>query len=176
MLFIKKKYRTLRLCVDYKQLNKVTIKNGYPLPRIDDLFDQLKGEAMFSKIDLRLRYHQVRIKEEDSSRLHSEPVDPEKLRAIMEWETPKNVDEMRSFMGLVGYYRRFIKNFSCIPYPITSLQKKGKKFKWTEQCEAGFEYLKQFLTHASVLNIVDPDKEFVVCTDGCKRGLGGFLM
>ena len=65
VLFVKKKDGTLRLCIDYRQLNKVTIKNMYPLPQIDDLFDQLKGETMFSKIDLRLGYHQVHNKEEE---------------------------------------------------------------------------------------------------------------
>ena len=65
VLFVKNKDDTLRLCIDYRQLNKVTIKNKYPLPRIDDLFDQLGGASIFSKIDLRLRYHQVRIKGED---------------------------------------------------------------------------------------------------------------
>ena len=63
-------------------------------------------------------------------------VDPKKLRAIMEWETPKNVDEVRSFMGLPGYYKRFIRNFSWISYPITSLQRKGKNFEWTKECVA----------------------------------------
>ena len=65
MLFIKKKDGTLRLCIDYRQLNKLTIKNKYPLPRIDDLFDQLKGASIFSKIDLRSGYHQLRIKDVD---------------------------------------------------------------------------------------------------------------
>jgi hypothetical protein len=65
VLFVKKKYGTLRLCIDYIQLNKVTIKNKYPLPRIDDIFDQMKGENIFPKIDLRSDYHQVRIKEEN---------------------------------------------------------------------------------------------------------------
>ena len=65
MLFIKKKDGTLRLCVDYRQLNKMTLKNKYPLPRIDDLFDQLKGASVFSNIDLRSRYHQLRIKDAD---------------------------------------------------------------------------------------------------------------
>jgi len=64
-LFVKKKDGTLRLCFDYRQLNKVTVKNRYPLPRIDDLFDQLKGVRVFSKIDLRSGYHQLRIKEQD---------------------------------------------------------------------------------------------------------------
>eukprot|EP00253_Pinus_taeda_P020236 PITA_20236 len=202
----------------------------YPLSRIDDLFGQLKGASMFSKIDLRSGYHQVCIREEGIFKTtfrtrsgHYEfvvvpfgltiapatfmclmnsvlrpysdkfvivfiddilievhylghivskdgiKVDPKKIRAIMEWEAPKNVDEVRSF-------RRFIKKFSHIAYPITSLQRKGKKFKWTKECEAIFEQLKQLLTHAPVLNIVDPDKEFVVCTNACKRGLGGVLM
>ena len=65
VLFVKKKDGTLRLCVDYRQLNKMTIKNKYPLPRIDDLFDQLKGASIFSKIDLRSRYHRLRIKDAD---------------------------------------------------------------------------------------------------------------
>ena len=65
VIFLKKKDGTMRLCIDYRQLNKMTIKNRYPLPRIDDLFDQLRGATVFSKIDLRSRYHQVRIKDED---------------------------------------------------------------------------------------------------------------
>ena len=65
MLFVKKKDGTLRLCVDYRQLNEMTVKNKYPLPWIDDLFDQLKGESVFSKIDLRSTYHQLRIKDTD---------------------------------------------------------------------------------------------------------------
>ena len=65
VIFVKKKDRTMQLCIDYRKLNKMTIKNRYPFPRIDDLFDQLRGATVFSKIDLRSGYHQVRIKEED---------------------------------------------------------------------------------------------------------------
>ena len=65
MLFVKKKDGTLRLCIDYRQLNKLTVKNKYPLPKIDDLFDQLKGASIFSKIDLRSGYRQLRIKDVD---------------------------------------------------------------------------------------------------------------
>ena len=65
VLFAKKKDKTLRLCVDYRKLNRVTIKNRYPLPRIDDLFDQLRGVQVYSKIDLRIGYHQLRVREAD---------------------------------------------------------------------------------------------------------------
>jgi hypothetical protein len=205
VLFVKNKYGTLRLCIDFRQLNKVTVKNKYPMPRIDDLFDQLKDARIFSKIDLRSGYHQVRIKEQDirktifrtrygdyeftvvpfglskaptiimclmngffreyldkfviifldeiliyykseedhenhlrmvlqvlrEHQLYAElrkcsfylkqihylghiiskdgiVVDPEKIESIREWSMPKNVTEVRLFMGLVGYYRRFI--------------------------------------------------------------------
>ena len=216
ILFVKKKDGTLRLCIDYRQVNKVMTKNMYPLPRIDDLFDQLKGATMFSNIDFRSRYHQVHIKEEDIYNnvlrtrygnyevfvvpfsLNDSPatfmclmnsmmppyldkffivfiddiliyyknkeehvehleivlrlqrqnqlyaylrkhsffqtqvhylghvvskegivVDPKNIREIMEWKALKNVDEVRSFMVLASYYRRFIENFSWIAYLIT---------------------------------------------------------
>jgi hypothetical protein len=85
------------------------------------------------------------------------------------------VAEVRSFMGLAGYYRRFIAGFSKIAHPITSLQRKEKKFQWTEECESSFQRLKQLLTSAPILKIADPNKDYVVCTDACKEGLGGVL-
>jgi hypothetical protein len=103
-------------------------------------------------------------------------VDPDKIGSIMEWPTPKEVLDIRSFMGLAGYYRIFIKGFSKIGCPITSLQKKGVKFTWTEECEERFQSLKHLLTHAPVLKIVDPKNDFLVCTDACKEGLEGVLM
>eukprot|EP00253_Pinus_taeda_P003281 PITA_03281 len=158
------------------QLNKVIIKNLYLFPRIDDFFDQVKGAATFSKIDLRSGYYQVHIKEEDiyktsfqtrkrENQLYAKlrkcrffqtevhylghvvskggiAVDPEKISAIMEWVAPQSVYKVTSFMGLAGYYRRFIRNFSQISYPITSLQRKGKKFEWTKEFKASFEQLK----------------------------------
>jgi hypothetical protein len=102
-------------------------------------------------------------------------VDPKKIEAIKGWLTPKNVSDAKSFMGLVGYYRRFIVGFSNIAHHITSLQKKGTKFEWTLKCENNFNLLKELLTCASVLNIVDPNEIFVVCTDTCNEGIGGFL-
>jgi hypothetical protein len=102
-------------------------------------------------------------------------VDPEKIEAIRGWPTPRNVIEVRSFMGLSSYYRRFIKGFSNIASPITSLKKKGVKFEWTSKCEERFQQLKDILTSAPILKIADLDEYFVVCTDACKEGLGGVL-
>jgi hypothetical protein len=102
-------------------------------------------------------------------------VDLENVQAIQEWPAPRNVTEVRSFMGLVGYYRRFIARFSRIAHAITSLQSKEKKFQWTERCESSFQQLKQLLTSAPILKIADPSKDYVVCTDACKEGLGGDL-
>jgi hypothetical protein len=99
-------------------------------------------------------------------------VDPEKIEAIKGWTTPKNVIEFRSFMGLDGYYIRFIAGFSRIAHPITSLQRKGNNFQWTEECEMSFQQLKQLLTSGPILNIADPNEYFVDCTNVCKEGLG----
>jgi hypothetical protein len=79
-------------------------------------------------------------------------------------------------MGLIGYYTRFIKGFSKIGCLITALQKKGIKFIWTSKCEERFQELKYLLTHAPMLNISDPDNDFLMCTDACKEGLRGVLM
>eukprot|EP00253_Pinus_taeda_P035941 PITA_35941 len=273
VLLVKKKDGTLCMCIDYRQLNKLMIKNKYPLPRIDELFNQVKGAKVFSKTDLRSGYHQIRIKEEDIaktafrtryghyefvvlpfgftnapatfmclmnsmfhrfldkfvlifiddiliySRSHEEhkkhlrmvlqtlrehqlyakfskcdffreeiqylghvitkegiAVDPEKIKMIMEWPIPKDVADIRSFMGLAGYYRRFVEGFSTIAYPITSLQKKGKVFKWTAECQQSFDRLKHLLTTAPILIKADPNKDYVVCTDASKEGVGGVLM
>jgi hypothetical protein len=102
-------------------------------------------------------------------------VDPEKIEAIRGWPMPRNVIEVRSFMGLMGYYRIFIKGFSNIASPITSLQKKGVKFIWTPKCEESFQQLKIILTSAPILKIADLDEDFVVCMDACKEGLDGVL-
>ncbi|KAK4390158.1 Transposon Tf2-12 polyprotein, partial [Sesamum angolense] len=215
VLFVKKKDRSMRLCVDYRQLNRITIKNKYPLSRIDDLLDQLKGATVFSKIDLRSGYWQLRIEEGsipkttyrtkyghykfvvmpfglmnalaafmslvnktlqpfldqfvivfiddiliDSTSRHvvskegAQP-DPAKVKAILEWEPPKNVSKVRSFLGLAGYYRRFVKDFSMVAKPLTNLVKKNAPFKWNDKSWKGymlcFEQLrpheKNYLTH-----------------------------
>jgi hypothetical protein len=237
-IFVKKKDQTLRMCMDYRPLNEVTIKNKYPLHRIDILFDQLTGARVFSKIDLRSGYHQIRIRPKDipkttfttryglfeylvmSFELMNAPapahftymmnsvfmpeldkfvvvfihdiliyskteeehakhlrivltrlrehqlyakfskcafwleeiqflghvlsangiaVDPSKVKDILEWKPPTTVHQVRSFLGLAGYYRRFIPDFSKIVKPITSLLKNDTKFNWSSKCNKAFE-------------------------------------
>jgi hypothetical protein len=87
---------------------------------------------------------------------------------------PKNVTKFRSFMDLAGYYKIFIVGFSKIAHPITSLQNKGVKFHWTLECGKSFQHLKNLLTSAPILRIVDPNEDFIICIDACK-GPGGFL-
>nr|GEZ61849.1 putative reverse transcriptase domain-containing protein [Tanacetum cinerariifolium] len=186
-----KKDGSMRLCIDYRELNKITIRNRYPLPRIDDLFDQLWGAMHFFKIDLRSGYHQLRVKEQDISKtafrtrydkfvimfiddilvfskskeehkdhlrtvlqtLRQEKLyakfskyefwlssvaflghivsaegimmDPAKVEAITKWPRPTSVTEVRSFLGLAGYYRRFVDGFSRLALPLTKLMRKG---------------------------------------------------
>jgi hypothetical protein len=93
----------------------------------------------------------------------------------MEWPVPKDVVDIQSFMGITGYYHRFIEGFSKITYPITSLQKKGIKFKWSKKCQDSFNKLKELLTTAPILKVADPDKDFTICVDASKERLGGVL-
>jgi hypothetical protein len=102
-------------------------------------------------------------------------VSSEKIESIREWSTPNNVIEVRSFMGLASYYRRFIGGFSNIAHPITSLQREGMKFQWTSDCERSFQHLKQLLTSTPILRIADPNEGFIACTNACNEGLGGVL-
>ncbi|KAL0539815.1 hypothetical protein IC582_024036 [Cucumis melo] len=273
VLFVKKKDGSMRLCIDYRELNKVTVKNRYPLPRIDDLFDQLQGATVFSKIDLRSGYHQLRIKDEDvpktafrsryghyefivmsfgltnapavfmdlmnrvfrefldtfvivfiddiliyskteaeheehlrmvlqtlrDNKLYAKfskcefwlkqvsflghvvskagvSVDPAKIEAVTGWTRPSTVSEVRSFLGLAGYYRRFVENFSRIATPLTQLTRKGAPFVWSKACEDSFQTLKQKLVTAPVLKVPDGSGSFVIYSDASKKGLGCVLM
>ncbi|XP_057849509.1 uncharacterized mitochondrial protein AtMg00860-like [Cryptomeria japonica] len=92
-------------------------------------------------------------------------VDPAKIEAIVDWPTPQNVLEIQSFMGLAGYYKKYVEGFSRIATPITSLQKKEKIFEWTKKCEDSFQLLKQKLTTAPVLTILDPNGHLIVIRD-----------
>jgi hypothetical protein len=103
-------------------------------------------------------------------------VDPSKVQDVMDWKPPKSVHQIRSFLGLVGYYRRFIPDFSRIAKPMTELLKKGVKFMWSEVCEKAFHTLRQHLTSAPVLVQPDNSKPFEVFCDASGTGLGCVLM
>jgi len=254
VLLVKKKDGSMSLCVDYRQLNNVTIKNRYPLPRIDDLMDQLVGAEVFSKIAFRTRYghHEYSVmpfgvtnapgvfmeymnrifhpyldqfvvvfiddilvysKSEEEHAEHLRivlqvfkekhlfaklskcefwlrevsflghvisrggiAVDPSKIDAVIQWESPKSVFEVRSFLGLVGYYQRFIEGFSKLALPLTQLTRKGHAYVSDSKCENSFLELKKRLTLAPVLILPNPKESFVVYCDASKMGLGGVLM
>jgi hypothetical protein len=103
-------------------------------------------------------------------------VDPEKIEAVLEWQQPKSVTDIRSFLGLAGYYRRFIENFSKIAKPMTELLKNNVPFVWSPKCEASFQELKSLLTTTPVLTLPDIRKDFVVYCDASRPGLGCVLM
>ena len=103
-------------------------------------------------------------------------VDPAKIEAVMDWPRPTTVTEVRSFLGLAGYYRRFIERFSAIATPLTRLLKKETKFEWTERCEKSFQELKQRLTTAPVLTIPSGPGGYEIYSDASLKGLGCVLM
>ncbi|KAA3460520.1 DNA/RNA polymerases superfamily protein [Gossypium australe] len=103
-------------------------------------------------------------------------VDPNKISAILDWKPPKNSFEIRSFLGLAGYYRRFVKGFSMIGTPLIKVLQKDVKFEWTKKCQKSFDQLKAFLTEAPVLTQPETGKEFVVFSDTSLNGLGCVLM
>ena len=103
-------------------------------------------------------------------------VDPSKVQEVMDWKAPTSVHEVWSFLGLVGYYRRFIPDFSKIAKPMTRLLQKDEKYKWTLECEAAFHTLRTLLTTAPVLAQPDIDKPFDIFCDASGRGLGCVLM
>ncbi|GJS37034.1 putative reverse transcriptase domain-containing protein [Tanacetum coccineum] len=273
VLFVKKKDSSFQMCIDYRELNKLTVKNRYPLPRIDDLFDQLQGSSIYSKIDLRSGYHQLRVREEDipktafrtryghyefqvmsfgltnapavfmdlmnwvckpyldkfvivfiddiliyskSKKEHEEHlrqilkllkkeelyakfskcefwisrvqflghvidcrgihVDPAKIESIKDWASPKTPTEIRQFLGLAGYYRRFIEGFSKIAKSMTKLTQKGVKFDWGDKQEVAFQLLKQKLCSAPILALPEGSEDFIAYCDASKKGLGAVLM
>jgi hypothetical protein len=103
-------------------------------------------------------------------------VDPSKVQDVLSWNAPMRVDDIQSFLGLAGYYRRFIKGFLKISKPMTKLLKKDKKFKWTPTCEASFQELKKQLTTAPILVMPDMEKPFSIYYDASGQGLGCVLM
>nr|GEX61393.1 putative reverse transcriptase domain-containing protein [Tanacetum cinerariifolium] len=237
------------MCIDYRELNKLTVKNRYPLPRIDDLFDQLQGSSVYSKIDSRSGYHQLRVREQDvpktvfrtryghyefqvmpfgltniptvfmdlmnrvckpyldnfmivfiddiliyskNEKEHKEHLkvilvllkkekfrdihDPAKIESIKDWASPKTPTEFCQFLGLAGYYRRFIEGFSKIAKSMMKLTQKGIKFDWGKKEENAFQLIKQKLCSAPILALPEGSEDFVVYYDASHKGLGTVLM
>ncbi|GKA31151.1 putative reverse transcriptase domain-containing protein [Tanacetum coccineum] len=276
VLFVKKKDGSFRMCINYRELNKLTVKNHYPLPRIDNLFDQLQGSSVYFKIDLRSGYHQLWVREEDipktafrtrychyefqvmpfgltnapavfmdlmngvckpfldkfviffiddiliyskNKKEHEEHlkaileflkkeelyakfskcefwlpkvqflshvidsqgihVDPAKIESIKD-ASPKMPTKIRQLLGLVGYYRRFIKGFSKIAKPMTKpmtkLNQKKVKFVWGDKQEAAFQLIKQKLCSAPILALHEGSEDFITYCDASINGLGDVLM
>ncbi|XP_040244023.1 uncharacterized protein [Aegilops tauschii subsp. strangulata] len=157
VLFVEKKDATLRMCVDYRSLNENKQEHEVHLRLVLEKLREHQLYAKFSKCEFCL--DEVAFLGHVVSS-NGVAVDPSKVVAVTEWETPTTAREIRSFLGLAGYYRRFIENFSKIAEPMTELLKKEKKFVWTDECEASFQELKQHLVTAPVLTLPDIHKDF----------------
>ncbi|GJU63857.1 putative reverse transcriptase domain-containing protein [Tanacetum coccineum] len=190
------------MCIDYRELNKLTVKNRYPLPRIDDLFDQLQGSRVYSKIDLRSGYHQLRVHDEDIPKtafrtryghyefqvmpfgltnapaIFMDLMNRTNFGVAQEGRIVRQVLEVQllAVEGLAGYYRRFIEGFSNITKPMTKLTQKSVKFNWGEKEETAFQTLKQKLCSAPILALPEGSENFVVYCDASYKGLGAVLM
>jgi len=274
VIFARKKDGSLRFCVDYRGLNDATVRNSYPLPLTEDLFDRLQGARYFSKIDLRTGFYQILLAEADrektafrtryghfewtvlpmgltnapatfqhmmnhtfrdmldrcilvflddlviySSTLEQHVLDvraaltrlqqnhlyakkskcelfmheieflghhvgreglrvmADKVKSVQDWPTPRNASEVRSFLGLAGYYRRFIQGFSRIAVPLHDLTHTadGKSYEWLPLHQQAFDELKQALRGAPVLALPDPDRQYIVNTDASDFATGAVL-
>ncbi|KAL0551597.1 hypothetical protein IC582_010686 [Cucumis melo] len=205
VLFVKKKDGSMRLCIDYRELNKVTVKNRYPLPKIDDLFDQLHGATVFSKIDLRSGYHQLRIKDGDVPKTAFRSRYGHYEFIVMSFGLTNASTVFMDLMNKV--FREFLDTFvivsflghvlykarvsvdpakieavtswprpSTITTPLTQLTRMGASFVWSKACEDSFQNLKQKLVTALVLTVPDGSGSFVIYSDASKKGLGCVLM
>nr|XP_027127769.1 uncharacterized protein LOC113743895 [Coffea arabica] len=273
VLLVPKKDGTWRMCTDYRAINAITVKYRHPIPRLDDMLDELHSAIIFTKIDLKSGYHQIRMKEGDEWKTvfktkhdlyewlvmpfgltnalstfmrlmnhvlraflgkfvvvyfddiliysksldeHVEHVkavlevlrrehlyanlqkctfctnevvflgyvvsaqgihvDQSKVKAIMEWPTPTSVSEVRSFHGLASLYRRFVRDFSTIATPLTSIMKKNQPFHWGDEQAKSFQLLKHKLTHAPVLSLPNFERTFEVECDASGIGVGAVLL
>nr|GEU93906.1 hypothetical protein [Tanacetum cinerariifolium] len=178
VLFVKKKDGYFWMCIDYSEVNKLNVKNRYPLLRINDLFDQLQGSIVYSKIDWRSGYHQLRVCDEDIPKTvfktrygHNEFQSKE-----------KHAEHLKSVLELLKKEELYTKFSKCefllskIAKPITKLTQKNMKFDWTEKAEAAFQLLKQKLCSAPILALLEGSENFVVYYDASHKGLGAVLM
>ncbi|GJX77274.1 putative reverse transcriptase domain-containing protein, partial [Tanacetum coccineum] len=183
VLFVKKKDGYFRMCIDYRELNKLTVKNRYPLLRIDNLFDQLQGSRVYSKIDLRSGYHQLRVREEDIPKTAFRTRYGHYEFQVMPFgltNAPANRKEHEGHLKLILkllkeeelYSKRFIESFSKIARPITKSTQKSMKFNWGEKAKAVFQLLKQKLCSVPILALPEGSENFVVYCDASHKGLG----
>ena len=269
---VKKKDDSYRFCIDYRSLNNVTVKDAYPLPRIDDSLDTLRGSEWFSTMDLASGFWQVEMKTSDKpktafatkqglfqfkvmpfglcnssstferlmetvlrglqwqicliymddiivfgtdfneelhrlksvfSRLRDAGLklkpkkckffqksvpflghivsnkgvatDPEKINSVKNWPIPTSVTEVRSFLGLASYYRRFIKGFAGIASPLHKLTEKGHTFLWDDKCNDAFAILKDRLISSPILAYPNESGRFILDTDACDISIGAVL-
>ncbi|GKD40319.1 putative reverse transcriptase domain-containing protein, partial [Tanacetum coccineum] len=168
VLFVKKKDGSFWMCINYHKLNKLTVKNRYPLLRIDDLFDQLQGSRVYSKIDLRSGYHQLRVREEDI------PKTAFKIR-YSHYDEEEHAEHLKSILELLKKEELYAKVSKCefwLSKPMTKLTQKNVKFDWSEKAEAIFQLLKQKLCSAPILALPEGSENFVVYCDASRKGVG----
>ncbi|KAA0066427.1 ty3-gypsy retrotransposon protein [Cucumis melo var. makuwa] len=168
VLFMKKKDGSMRLCIDYIELNKVTVKNRYPLPRIDDLFVQLQGATVFSKFDLRSGYHQLRIRDSDIPKTAFRSRYRHYKFIVMSFgltNAPAQEEHLHQVLETLRANKLYAK-----------FSKKGTPFVWNPACESSFQELKQKLVSALVLTVPDGSGSFVIYSDASKKGLSCVLM
>ncbi|XP_041011314.1 uncharacterized protein LOC121255093 [Juglans microcarpa x Juglans regia] len=172
VLLVPKKDGTWRMCVDCRAMNNITVKYRHPIPRLDDMLDELHGSCVFTKIDLKSGYHQIRMKEvKEEVRWMRK-----KVKAIQEWSTPTTVSQVRSFQGLASFYRRFVRDFSSLATPLIEVIKKNVPFKWGKEQEKAFSLIKEKLTNAPLLVLPNFAKTFEIECDASGIGIGAVLM
>ncbi|GJX92993.1 retrotransposon protein, putative, ty3-gypsy subclass [Tanacetum coccineum] len=171
------------MCIDYRELNKLAIKNCYPLPRIDDLFDQLQGSHYFSKIDLRYGYHQLRVHEDDIPKTAFRTRYVHFEFTVMLFGL---TNALAVFMDLMNRFLRHVitddgihvdpSKIEAIAKSLTIVTQKSKTFDWGKEQELAFQTLNDKLCNAPVLAILDRLEDFVVYCDASELGLGCVLM